>query len=344
MSSRDDRDSDDDLAAGEPPVIDPYEVLGLDRAATAEQVRAAYRKAALRSHPDKVAPEKRAAAHEQFQAVALAYAVLSDPARRARYDTTGSTAASVVDSDGFSWSDFYRAAFAESVSAEAIAALAATYKGSDEERDDVLAAYTRCQGDLDGVYESVLLSNVLEDDARFRGIIDAALAAGAVRAFPAYTRETAAAKRTRVAAAQRESREAEEYAKELGVHDKLFGQPGADKKTSGKDGDNTKTKGKGKGKGKKTAEDDQAGLAALIQRRQQDRAATFLDDLAAKYGTTAGPKKKKSKKSAKRHATDEDDEEDEDQDEPSEEAFQAAAARLKNGGAKSAKSAKKARR
>lgn len=41
----------DDLEEGEPPVIDPYEVLGLDRSATADQVKSAYRKAALKNHP-----------------------------------------------------------------------------------------------------------------------------------------------------------------------------------------------------------------------------------------------------------------------------------------------------
>ena len=38
--------------------------------------------------------------------IAFAYAVLSDPARRKRYDETGSTSESIVDSDGFSWTDF----------------------------------------------------------------------------------------------------------------------------------------------------------------------------------------------------------------------------------------------
>lgn len=37
----------------EPPVIDPYEVLGLERTATADQVKSAYRKAALKNHPGK---------------------------------------------------------------------------------------------------------------------------------------------------------------------------------------------------------------------------------------------------------------------------------------------------
>ncbi|CAK7226075.1 hypothetical protein SBRCBS47491_006105 [Sporothrix bragantina] len=326
-------DDHDDLGAGEPPVIDPYAVLGLDRAAapTADQVKSAYRKAALRCHPDKVAPDQRETAHVQFQEVAFAYAVLSDPARRKRYDETGSTAESVVDSDGFSWSDFYRAAFADAVNPDAIETFAAQYKHSDEEHDDVLAAYTKYKGNMDGVYESVMLSDVLADDERFRGIIDAAIEAGDVKAFSKYTNETAASKKARLSAAKNESREAEEYAKELGVHDKLFGNKNGDKKDKGESTSTSAKNGKAKGskaggKGSKSkVDDDQAGLAALIQKRQQDRSATFLDNLAAKYGATEQKKKKKGGR--KRQATDED----EDEDEPSEEAFQAAAARLKGG-------------
>lgn len=330
MDSDSDSGHEHDLAAGEPPVIDPYAVLGLDRAEspTTDQVKSAYRKAALRCHPDKVAPEKRDEAHVQFQEVALAYAVLSDPARRKRYDETGSTAESVVDSDGFSWSDFYRAAFADAVNPSAIETFAAQYKQSDEEKDDVLAAYERHKGDMDGVYETVMLSNVLEDDDRFRAIIDEAIASGDVKAFPKYTKETASSKKARKAAAKDESREAEEYAKELGVHDKLFGKGrrGGGDEEEGESTSPRRGKKAAKGKGKSKKEDDQAGLAALIQKRQQDRSAIFLDNLAAKYGATEQKKKKKGGK--KRTAVDEDDDEN---DEPSEEAFQAAAARLKNG-------------
>lgn len=50
--------SSDDLVEDGPPVIDPYEVLGLEREATADQVKTAYRKAALRSHPGKQMRER----------------------------------------------------------------------------------------------------------------------------------------------------------------------------------------------------------------------------------------------------------------------------------------------
>ncbi|KAH7367623.1 DnaJ domain-containing protein [Plectosphaerella cucumerina] len=284
----------DDLVEGGPPTIDPYEVLGLDREATADQVKSAYRKSALKNHPDKVPEADKETANTKFQAIAFAYAILSDPIKRKRYDTTGSTSDSIVDSDGFDWSDFYREQFRDAISADAIERFAKTYKGSDEEKDDVLAAYESSGGSMDAIFESVMLSDVVEDDERFRAIIDLAIDKGEVDSYTLYTKETKRSRAARRKAAKAETAEAEEYAKELGVHDKLYGG-----KKSGK-------------KGAKGGEDD---LAALILRNQQSRAG-FLDKLADKYGANTKPKKGK-----KRAA--------EDDDEPSEEAFQAAAARLK---------------
>ena len=100
-----------------------------------------------------MAADKKDEAKEKFQQVAFAYAVLSDPARRKRYDETGSTSEAVVDSDGFSWSDFYREQYRDAISEDAIKQFATQYKGSDEEKDDVLAAYEEFEGDMDGVYE-----------------------------------------------------------------------------------------------------------------------------------------------------------------------------------------------
>jgi DnaJ family protein C protein 9 len=240
---------------------------------------------------DKVSADQKSEAHSKFQSIAFAYAVLSDPTRRKRYDETGSTSESIVDSEGFSWTDFYREQFRDSVSEDAIKKFAEKYKKSNEEKDDLLAAYEEYEGDMDQIYATVMLSNVLEDDARFRETIDAAIEAGDVESFSAYTEETAKARKARLRAAKAEAQEAEEYAKELGVHDKLFG----------------------KKKGKKEGEAD---LAALIRRKQEDRGTSFLDHLAEKYGAASG----KGKASKKRKGPD--------ADEPDEEAFQAAAARL----------------
>jgi molecular chaperone DnaJ len=65
---------------------DYYEVLGLSRTAAPEEVKKAYRQAALKYHPDR---NKEAGAELRFKECAEAYAVLSDPEKRRRYDAYG---------------------------------------------------------------------------------------------------------------------------------------------------------------------------------------------------------------------------------------------------------------
>ena len=58
-------------------VRDYYEVLGVGRNASAEEIKGAYRKAAVQHHPDKNSGDKHA--EEKFKEAAEAYSVLSDP-------------------------------------------------------------------------------------------------------------------------------------------------------------------------------------------------------------------------------------------------------------------------
>lgn len=65
---------------------DYYEVLGVDRSATRDDIKHAYRQKAMLYHPDK---NKDPGAAAKFRELAEAYAVLSDDAKRKEYDTTG---------------------------------------------------------------------------------------------------------------------------------------------------------------------------------------------------------------------------------------------------------------
>ena len=65
---------------------DYYSVLNIPRTSTEEEIRKAYRKLALKFHPDK---NKNAGAEEKFKEVAEAYEVLSDPEKRKIYDIHG---------------------------------------------------------------------------------------------------------------------------------------------------------------------------------------------------------------------------------------------------------------
>jgi molecular chaperone DnaJ len=64
---------------------DHYAVLGVTPGATSDEIKAAYRRLALATHPDRHPDDPDAEA--RFRAISTAYAVLSDPAQRARYDT-----------------------------------------------------------------------------------------------------------------------------------------------------------------------------------------------------------------------------------------------------------------
>ncbi|HWL84344.1 MAG TPA: molecular chaperone DnaJ [Polyangiaceae bacterium] len=71
---------------------DHYEVLGIERNASAEEIKAAFRKLASLHHPDKNPDDPQAAL--RFKEIAASYQVLSDPQRRALYDRFGHTAES----------------------------------------------------------------------------------------------------------------------------------------------------------------------------------------------------------------------------------------------------------
>ncbi|MBN2241432.1 MAG: molecular chaperone DnaJ [Acidobacteria bacterium] len=66
---------------------DYYEVLGVSRDASDQEIKSAYRKLAIKYHPDKNSGDKNA--EEKFKEAAEAYSVLSDPEKRARYDRFG---------------------------------------------------------------------------------------------------------------------------------------------------------------------------------------------------------------------------------------------------------------
>ena len=66
---------------------DYYEVLGVDKSASADEIKKAYRKKAIQYHPDKNPGDKEA--EEKFKEAAEAYEVLSNPDKRARYDQFG---------------------------------------------------------------------------------------------------------------------------------------------------------------------------------------------------------------------------------------------------------------
>jgi len=85
---------------------DYYEVLGVERTASEDEIKRAFRRLAMKHHPDRNAENKQAA-EERFKEISEAYEVLSDAQKRSAYDQYGHAGVEgAFRSGNFDWSDF----------------------------------------------------------------------------------------------------------------------------------------------------------------------------------------------------------------------------------------------
>lgn len=89
---------------------DYYKTLGVERKASTDEIRSAYRKLAMKYHPDKNPGDKKA--EEKFKEINEAYQVLSDEQKRAHYDRLGSAYSNYRSTGGspgdFRWDDWFQ--------------------------------------------------------------------------------------------------------------------------------------------------------------------------------------------------------------------------------------------
>jgi len=88
---------------------DYYKLLGVERNASKEEIKRAYRKLALKTHPDRNPGNKKS--EERFKEINEAYQVLGDPDKRARYDQLGESydqwQRGGAPAGGFNWDDWF---------------------------------------------------------------------------------------------------------------------------------------------------------------------------------------------------------------------------------------------
>ncbi|KAJ9107162.1 hypothetical protein QFC19_002822 [Naganishia cerealis] len=264
----------------------------------ASDIRSAYRRAALKCHPDKHASkseEDRKELEKQFQKVGFAFAVLSDDTRRKRYDTTGrtteSSGAMFDDAAAMgSWEAYFSAMY-QKVDKKMLDEDKKRYQRSEEEISDLHTAYTEGRGSLPHIMAHIPHSTP-SDEPRFIDLINTAIKEGILEPEADWEKSSKdqKAKKERVKKAKKEEKEAEAAARELGVWDEFYGN-GKNMETKASTTTSDEPTSKRGTKRKSTAAtsnggdeaDATSGLAAIIAKRQQSRASAF-DALLTKYG------------------------------------------------------------
>ncbi|XP_008808199.1 chaperone protein dnaJ 6 [Phoenix dactylifera] len=161
-----------------------YEILGVERTVTQQEIKKAYYKLALRLHPDKNPGDEEA--KEKFQLLQKVISVLGDEEKRTIYDQTGCVDDVALSGEAAeNLQEFFRSMFRQVTEAD-IEEFEANYRGSDSEKKDLKDLYTKFKGNMNRLFCSMLCSDPKLDSHRFKDIIDEAIAEGELRTTKAY--------------------------------------------------------------------------------------------------------------------------------------------------------------
>ncbi|XP_030520557.1 chaperone protein dnaJ 6 [Rhodamnia argentea] len=176
--------NDGDRAESSAAGMSLYEILGMERTATQQEIKKAYYKLALRLHPDKNPGDEEA--KEKFQQLQKVISILGDEEKRALYDQTGCVDdADLAGEVAQNLHEYFRAVYKVVTEAD-IEEFEANYRGSDSEKNDLIDLYEKFKGNMNRLFCSMLCSDPKLDSHRFKDIIDDAIAAGTLKTTKAY--------------------------------------------------------------------------------------------------------------------------------------------------------------
>ncbi|KAL7168944.1 hypothetical protein ACSBR2_034051 [Camellia fascicularis] len=185
---REEQQNQDDLnqssASSSSSIESLYEVLGVEKTASQQEIKKAYYKLALRLHPDKNPGDEEA--KEKFQQLQKVISILGDEEKRALYDQTGCVddadlAGEVVNN----LKEFFRTMYKKVTEAD-IEEFEASYRGSESEKNDLIGLYKKYKGNMNRLFCSMLCSDPKLDSHRFKDILDEAIAAEVLKSTKAY--------------------------------------------------------------------------------------------------------------------------------------------------------------
>ncbi|RWR91956.1 j-domain-containing protein [Cinnamomum micranthum f. kanehirae] len=165
-----------------------YEILGVERTASQQEIKKAYYKLALRLHPDKNPGDEEA--KEKFQLLQKVISILGDEEKRTIYDQTGCVDDADLAGDvAQNLQEFFRSMY-KKVTVADIEEFEANYRGSDSEIKDLKDLYQKFKGNMNRLFCTMLCSDEKLDSHRFKDIIDEAIAAGELKTTKAYRQWT----------------------------------------------------------------------------------------------------------------------------------------------------------
>ncbi|CAL9772811.1 unnamed protein product [Musa acuminata subsp. burmannicoides] len=161
-----------------------YEILGVERTVSQQEIKKAYYKLALRLHPDKNPGDEEA--KEKFQQLQKVISILGDEEKRAVYDETGYAGDdALVGEAAENLQEFFRTMYKRVTEAD-IEEFEANYRGSDSEKKDLKDLYEKFKGNMNRLFCSMLCSDPKLDSHRYKDIIDEAIAEGELKTSRTY--------------------------------------------------------------------------------------------------------------------------------------------------------------